>query len=242
MTAESLVVSCEHASNRVPAAYRGLFRDAGAELRSHLGWDIGALSVAEQLAEHFAVPLFAGGATRLLVDLNRSLHHPRLFSVRTRGLPAEDRRLLIERHYLPYRRAVEEHVRALVAARRRVVHVSVHSFTPTWHGEKRTADVGLLYDPLRPSERRLANLWKSAIATAAPALKVRRNYPYRGTSDGFSVALRRLIGSPRYACIELEINQSLLTRRPAARRLARVVANSLEQACSVVNGDEPLRG
>ena len=46
-----------------------------------------------------------------------------------------------------------EDLRAAVAARKQVLHVAVHSFTPVLHGERRNADVGLLYDPARPRER-----------------------------------------------------------------------------------------
>jgi predicted N-formylglutamate amidohydrolase len=229
MRPESLVVSCEHASNRVPAIYRPLFRGAGAELRGHHGWDIGAAGVAEALATHFRVPLFAGAATRLLIDLNRSLHHPRVFSRWTRGLSAEQRRTIVEAHYAPYRNAVERHVDALLDANRDVVHLSVHSFTPTWQGERRHADLGFLYDPRRRRERQLGAAWKSALATIAPGLRVRRNYPYRGTSDGFSVALRRIFPAARYACIELEINQARLSNPVAMRQLARPLATAIEE-------------
>ncbi len=229
MRPESLVFSCEHATNRIPAPYRRLFRGAREELRSHRGWDRGALRVAAALAKHFRAPLFAGEASRLLIDLNRSLHHPRVFSERTRGLPAIERMRLVDRHYAPYRAAVEASLRNALADGGRVVHVSVHSFTPIWKGSPRTAEIGLLYDPRRPFERRIAATWKSAMLDIAPQLRVRRNYPYRGTSDGFSVALRQTVRSPRYGCIELEINQALL-RNASAARLQQWLGKSLHRA------------
>jgi len=43
----------------------------------------------------------------------------------------------------------------------RVIHVAVHSFTPTLRGVRRNADVGLLYDPARPGELALARRWRA---------------------------------------------------------------------------------
>lgn len=228
MRPESLVFSCEHATHRIPAPYRRLFRGASDELRSHRGWDRGALRVATTLAEHFRAPLFAGEASRLLIDLNRSLHHPRVLSERTRGLPQIERMRLIDRHYTPYRAAVEASIRNALAGGGKVLHVSVHSFTPIWNGAPRAAEIGLLYDPRRSLECSIAAAWKSALLDIAPQLRVRRNEPYRGTSDGFSVALRQILRTPRYACIELEINQSLL-RNSSAPRPQRWLIESLHR-------------
>ena len=45
------------------------------------------------------------------------------------------------------------------------------------------------------------------VVLSAPALKVRRNYPYTGKSDGFTAYLRRRFPPAAYLGIELEINQ-----------------------------------
>jgi len=73
-------------------------------------------------------------------------------------------------------------------------------------GNSRRFDVGLLYGPKRPAERRFCSAWQRQLRDAAPSLRVRRNAPYRGSSDGLTTALRREFG-PRYLGIELEINQ-----------------------------------
>lgn len=226
MRPDSVVVSCEHASHRIPARYQHLFRDARSLVASHCGWDIGAAAVARAIARHCQAPLFAGRASRLLVDLNRSLHHRAAFSQWTRPLPYSQRTEIANRHYFPYRTAVEECLRQRLGSGEVVLHVSVHSFTPVWQGVRRRADIGLLYDPQRPFERLLCATWKDALRAVAPELRVRRNYPYRGTSDGFSVALRRSLRTARYACVELEINQALL-QDTGVRAIARVIAASL---------------
>ena len=97
-------------------------------------------------------------------------------------------------------------------------------------GRLRTADVGLLYDPSRSSERRFCDRWKRSLHQIAPELRVRRNYPYLGKSDGFTTHLRRTIGSPRYLGIELEVNQRVLRTEETQRFLAKVISDSLHEA------------
>jgi predicted N-formylglutamate amidohydrolase len=107
------------------------------------------------------------------------------------------------------------------------LHLGVHSFVPQIHGRVRRADVGLLYDPSRSRERRFCDRWKSSLREIAPKLRVRRNYPYLGKSDGFTTYLRRAIGSPQYLGIELEVNQRVLRTDENQRFLARVISESL---------------
>ena len=192
-------MTCEHGGHRVPAAYRSLFRGRGALLASHRGWDPGAL----ELARRFGRPLAAATTTRLLVDLNRSAGHPRLFSEATRDLDAAAKARLLARHYVPYRAAVE----AAVRARRSVLHLSVHSFTPVMDGERRRMDVGLLYDPARRGEAALCARWRRELLRRRPGVAIRRNAPYRGTADGLVTHLRRRLPEARYWGVELEVNQ-----------------------------------
>lgn len=159
------------------------------------------------MARALAAPLFVSTTSRLLIDLNRSIGHPRLYSEATRGAPPALRRKMLEKYYLSYRNQVETHIAEAIARGRRVIHISSHSFTPELDGTIRNADIGLLYDPARRGEMELCRCWQSRIKTLAPQLKVRRNYPYTGTSDGFTAYLRRRFPPDAYIGIELEINQ-----------------------------------
>ena len=203
-----VVVTCEHGGNRIPAEYARLFRGWHRALRSHRGYDAGALAMARDLAVAMHAPLVASTVSRLLVDLNRSLSNRRAWSAATRPLGSVEKNRVVQRHYAPYRRNVSTIVDDAVRSGRRVVHISSHSFTPVLDGQVRTADVGLLYDPARPGETALAELWKAAFAEHAPGLRVRRNYPYAGKGDGLTRALRRRHPPARYLGIELELNQS----------------------------------
>ena len=203
-----LILSCEHGGNHVPAAYRRLFHGARDVLNSHRGFDLGALKVAKMMSRRLEAPLVASTTSRLLVDLNRSLDHRRLFSSYSEVLDEPARARVLRLYYHPYRARVEELVAEQIRLGRAVLHVSVHSFTPVLDGKERHADVGLLYDPTRQREEAFCDCWRTALWERQPELRVRRNYPYRGVSDSLTVSLRERYPAHRYAGVELEVNQS----------------------------------
>ena len=228
-----LLLTCEHASNAVPRAYRALFRGRRALLAGHRGYDLFALPVARALARATGAPLHVTQVTRLLVDANRSPGHPALFSRWSKPLPRAERDALQARYHDPHWQRVRDEVTRLHAGGARVVHVGVHSFTPVWNGAAREIDVGLLYDPRRPAERAFCGAWLAALRAADPELRLRRNAPYRGVSNCLPTALRRELPPGRYLGLELELSQALLAsaagRRRAVRAVARALAESLRQ-------------
>lgn len=236
--AARVVISCEHASNRVPAAWRELFDDAGPLLESHRGLDIGAAGLARRMARAAGAPLHLGAVTRLLVDLNRSEHHRGLFSQFSRRLRRADRMRLLESYYNPYRDTVERDIEAGVSRGRCVVHVSVHSFTPELDGIARRCDVGLLYDPRRTREKRLALAWQGLLSGESE-LKARRNYPYTGVQDGFVPWLRKRFPARLYLGLELEVNQRLAAGGQFPAALERLLAGTFLSAVGRAGRDKP---
>jgi predicted N-formylglutamate amidohydrolase len=202
-----LVITCEHGGHGIPAPYRELFTAHQALLESHRGYDPGALVMARALATAFEAPLVTATVSRLLVDLNRSIGHPRLHLETIRKEAPEVRQRILHRHYQPYRAQAERLVMQAVAEHGRVIHISSHSFTPELDGKVRDADIGLLYDPARPGEIELCERWKAAFKACAPELIVRRNYPYAGKGDGLTAWFRRHLSPLAYVGVELEINQ-----------------------------------
>ncbi len=217
-----LVISCEHAGNRIPARYRKLV--SHRLLSSHRGYDRGALTVARDFARGFRARLFYGTVSRLLVELNRSLGHRQSYSVR---VPAHLRAELMKRYYRPYRDGLESHIGTAVRGGRRVVHLSCHSFTPRLAGVWRRADVGLLFDPKRTPERALSTAWQTQLR----GLVVRKNYPYRGSDDGLTTYLRTRFAARDYVGIELEVNQKFPRAGGARwRKLRRTLVRSFAEA------------
>lgn len=226
----ALVLSCEHGGNRVPARWAACFegRAAVAALRSHRGWDPGALGLARVVSRECGAPLEFTTVTRLLVEANRSLHHRALFSEYTKGLDGAAKTRIVRDHYTPYRRRVEALVRERVRAAGAALHVSVHTFTPALNGEVRDVDIGLLYDPRRAAEKRICAEWRRRIIGAAPGLRVRMNRPYKGVADGFVTHLRTAFPAQRYVGVELEVNQRFpLTGGASWRALRLVLAHTL---------------
>lgn len=205
-----LFVSCEHGGNQVPPAYRALFSGQQERLDSHCGYDLGALTLARTLAMGLAAPLEKSETTRLLVDLNRSLPSRSLFSALTQQLDRREKKQLVEQYYLPYRTVVRKRISDMIADGAQVVHLSVHTFTPQLNGQVRQAELGLLYDPGRTAEKRFSQQWRQLLQQWLPNLRVRCNYPYRGTADGLVRALRSELSPEDYLGIELEVNQALL--------------------------------
>jgi len=185
------------------------------------------------LASTCRAPLVASTASRLLVDLNRSIGHPQLFPAATRSTPTQTRAQIVEHHYRPHRVQVEGLVGQAVSRADRVIHISSHNFTAQLDGSMRGADVGLLYHRGRRGEAEVCARWKESLAAPAPELRVRRNYPYAGKGDGLASHLRLRFAPSDYVRIELEVNQGIVLA--AGRRwmaLRRVLIDSLRTACA----------
>lgn len=223
----ALLLTCEHGGNDVPRAYRSLFRGRDRLLATHRGYDIGARDAARYLQRQLGAPLVCATVTRLLVDLNRSAGNPALFSKFTRRLPVAERLEILERYYYPYRRLVTDWIAAEVRRGRTVLHVSVHSFTPVLNGKPRRADIGFLYDPSRKREQKLCVGWQARLQACEREWQVRRNYPYRGVSDGFIPALRGLFPASRYVGVEIEINQGRMADRNSRAMIQRDLVTTI---------------
>ena len=209
----ALVITCEHASNAVPR-----FLHIPKEvLESHRGYDIGAYGVYRRLVRRLHPDFYiAGKFSRLVIDLNRSENHPDILSEYSRELK-EFTRDRIFKIWKRHHDAVESFIAKAVAnaeAQREglgapcVIHLGIHSFTPVLNNVVRNSDIGILYDPARAWETQVATSIIKEVQARAPGLKIRRNYPYLGKSDGLTTSLRKKFGTA-YVGIEIEINQKL---------------------------------
>ena len=237
-----LLITCEHGGNGIPARYRPLFKHRRKLLESHRGYDPGALALARDLAGAYGAELVYSTTSRLLVELNRSPNHRQILSDVTRALAPAERERLLQQYYWPYRTRVEAQVGCTIARGECVLHISSHSFTPRLNGVERHADIGLLYDPRRMAERAFCSAWKSAIESADPRLRVRRNYPYRGSDDGLTTHLRRLHSGTQYSGIEIEVNQKHPYGNARAwRSLRKLLIRTLRQALAQASFETKTR-
>lgn len=211
-----LILTCEHAGNVVPQNYTFLFKNCQELLESHEGWDIGALESFNFLSQLPCAFKIANPLTRLLIDFNRSLHHPKLFSKLSNTLTKEEKSRLVARHYSPYRNEVEARIQKVINKDSKVLHLSVHSFTPSLNGLERKTDLGLLYDPGRKEERYYAKSIRRQFCSLVP-VQIRFNYPYLGKSDGLTSYLRTKFSDEFYSGIEIELNQKFFIQPHLAK-------------------------
>jgi len=222
-----LVLTCEHGGNFIPKEYEALFKDHNDVLNSHRGFDLGALDVfnnLKSLADYSKI----SETSRLLIELNRSKYHKSLFSEFSRPLSHTQKSLLIEGYYSGYRNDVEMKIKSFINSGEKVLHVSVHSFTPILNHIERYCDIGLLYDSSNALEKKFCKHLKSGIIKLDPKLKVRYNYPYLGKSDGFTTYLRKRFPE-NYLGIELEINQKHALDNKMPKTLKQTIYQAFKQ-------------
>ena len=222
--APALMITCEHASNALPDFVLRAFRDSNGipdeVLASHRGYDIGAYKIFSILVKRLKPDFHSASKfSRLVVDMNRSSTSKSFYSEYTSSLPSTVKARMLSL-WEKYREKIESFVAGKIPEKQRkaakeaplkVIHLGIHSFTPVLNGVERDADVGILYDPSRPSEAKIAEILIKNIRNREPSLRIRKNYPYLGKSDGLTTTLRQKFG-PAYAGLEIEINQKLLSK------------------------------
>ncbi len=206
-----IVLLCEHASNHMPAEYQQLGLER-AHLERHIAWDIGAAAVSRRLSRELDAPAFLSNYSRLLIDLNRPLGTPGSIPLRSEdtdipgnaGLgPAEQQRRA-EKMFQPFHNAVAACLDRRAADGRRTLLVTIHSFTPVFHGVARPWHAGVLHDKASGfAEYILGGLRKD------PALAVNANVPYVISRDSdYAVPVH---GDDRgIPAVLIEIRQDLL--------------------------------
>lgn len=218
------ILTCEHFSNVVPSKYAPLFENAGAVLNSHRGYDKNIAPLFEALK-----PLvdfsFHYPYSRLIIEPNRSLHHRHLFSPFTLQLSKADRMELVSKYYQPYRNEVVKYIEGFHDDT--VIHISVHSFTPNFGTQNRSAPIGILFDSKCHREKEVAKVWKKELQSES-SVQVRFNYPYRGAADGFTTYLRKQFPE-NYLGFELEL------RNDCVEELSTIIIKSIKELRAILD-------
>lgn len=186
------VLVCEHASHFIPPAYAGLGLGPADQVR-HIGWDIGALGLARELAALLDAPLVHATYSRLMLDLNRPVDASDSIVVHSEdtripgnaGLSAAERELRKQRIYDPFHAELDALIDQRLQSGLATAVVSIHSFTPSYRGIDRPWHVGVI----SKNDRRLANALLQSLA-ANPGLCIGDNLPY-GPQDGVYHSLER---------------------------------------------------
>lgn len=225
-----ILLTCEHGGNQIPLKYHKNFKNGAEALKTHRGLDIGALEIAKHLQKIIKSPLIFSTTTRLLVDLNRILTNPTLFSEFSGPLAKSEKKKILDKHYFPHWKEVRAEVAKIRKAGEAVFHIAVHSMTDNLNGQKRRMQLALLYDPKSKGEVRFASLWIKELRKEFPHFIIARNKPYRGDGSGLTCELRK--ENTNYVGIELEMNQGILITMSKREKLkfSRKLAKSLQRA------------
>jgi predicted N-formylglutamate amidohydrolase len=224
-----VVLTCEHASLRVPSTPPPDFRERRI-LRTHWGWDPGAWQITRELSRRLKTSAVGGKWSRLWVDLNRRVDDPTLIRREAdgvelswnAGLDDELREQRVLTYHTPYHEVIDRLiVRRLVRGRHPLLF-AIHTFTAALAGRPRRFDAGVLYERDRGLAQRLAGRLRDA------GLRVRYNQPYSGMA-GMMYSVDRHGKHHGLPCLELELNQDLFEESSAAARLATVVEGGIRE-------------
>jgi predicted N-formylglutamate amidohydrolase len=227
------LVTCDHASNRVPADVGG--GDLGicaADMGRHIAYDVGAAGLAQALARALDSPCICSDFSRLVIDPNRGEDDPTLVMQLYDGtiIPANrqvdgaevERRL--QALYRPYHAAYAR----LAARQADTVILAIHSFTPCLKGRPaRPWQVGVLYSHLDAafSQALIARLAGEA------DLCIGDNEPYSGHLPGDAIERHALVPGRLNLLIELrnDLIGTAAEQAVWAARLAPILAGVLAE-------------
>ncbi len=113
--------------------------------------------------------------------------------------------------------------------------ITIHSFTPSFHGQARTVEIGILHDV----DRRMADAML-AQATRLPHRRIERNAPY-GPEDGVTHSLKRHGIDNGLANVMIEIRNDLLATPEGEEALARELSQLIRPALTSL-GMAPAAG
>ena len=149
----SVILLCDHASNRVPKAL-GTLELPRRELERHIAWDIGIAAVTRRLALALDAPAVLSGYSRLVIDCNRDVEDEQSIPESSDGTDVPGNRNLTQREiverirycYEPYHDTASRLIEGIEACARPPAVVFMHSFTPFMNGQTRPWHVGVLWE------------------------------------------------------------------------------------------------
>ncbi len=237
------VLVCEHASNFIPAEFENLGL-TGDALQSHIAWDSGALAVAGQMSARLDAPLIAPRVSRLVCDCNRPLEaqssiveESEIYEIPGNvGLSEAERQARADRFYMPFHETLAACLDRRLEEGRETAVVTVHSFTPVYHGVSRDMEIGIIHDV---DERFAAALFEASSATSGWV--VRRNEPY-GPQDGVTFTLAAHAVSRGLPNVMLEIRSDLIATESQQQQMAELLSGYVAQAMDALVGSQERRG
>ena len=222
-----LVVTCEHASNRLPDEITAQAEDL-PWLETHWGWDPGAAAITRALIDHKECVGILSRFSRLVCDPNRHIAEWDWIRPEVEGyslsfnkdLSHDERVRRRATYHEPYHAEIDACLSDRLAHGGDVLLLSIHSFTPVLGDEIRPMEMGVLFDRFDPVAHRFAHhLRENGFVTAL-------NEPYSGKEGAiYSAGLHGCRHGVIY--LELEIRQDIINTPEkvvdVANRLAKAI-------------------
>lgn len=233
-TSANVIVVCEHASNRLVAPWTDLSDMIRA---SHAASDIGALGLAQALGPdlaraHGGAELIHAPLSRVIYDLNRSpdredacpvqseIHHIAIND----GLSPIERLARVQELYLPFHDLVRARIARALTLGRQPVLLTIHSFSPQWHGVPRALEFGVIHDAMPALAQHIL------AAAQRSGLRVALNEPY-SAADHVTHTLKLHALPYGLENAMLEIRNDLITdpdqQAAMAARLAPILTEAI---------------
>jgi predicted N-formylglutamate amidohydrolase len=174
------LLTCDHAGARVPRKL-GTLGVSAQDMGRHIAWDIGAGAVAVKLAAALDAFAILQTYSRLVIDCNRQPGIPTSIvrlseATRIPGnevVTVEEAAAREREIFRPYHDRIRAELHKRLEQHRPTILISVHSFTPTFHGKPRPWHAGVLYN----RDARLAIKLLQHLR-AEPGLVIGDNEPY----------------------------------------------------------------
>lgn len=216
-----VVITCEHASQRLPRAWQWADEDRWL-LDTHWAYDIGAADIARSLSAELDAPCVLARFTRLLADPNRPEDSPELFRERAEGrviqlnanLDDAERQRRLDGFHRPYHSAID----TVLGTSNAPLLFAVHTFTNLYEGQPRELELGVLFDRDEDIAHALVD------RLAREGWRVAPNEPYSGKRGLIYSAERHALAHSRKT-VEIEARQDLATRPEFRERLVPVLAD-----------------
>jgi predicted N-formylglutamate amidohydrolase len=228
----SVVLACEHATHFIPDVFKNLGLSLD-NLKSHVAWDPGAAAVAQNLSHSMDAVLVQGVVSRLVYDCNRPPSAPDAMPERSEiidvpgncYLSASEKEMRVQTYYDPFRTALA----SVIAKIETPIIVTIHSFTPIYHGKLRDVEIGILHD----CDARLADAMISTAVNHCGNV-IQRNQPY-GPKHGVTHTLKEHAIPNGHLNVMIELRNDIIETKYQQRAMAQMIVTWLIDACNQIN-------
>ena len=215
---------CDHATNFIPKKYNNLGISKKYK-NSHIAYDIGAKSICVELAKSLNQSYFLSNFSRLIIDPNRKKSDEDLipsdsFGITIPGnknISSKEKDFRFKYYYLHYHNNLAKFVKVKLKSYKKVLLVSVHSFTKSSINFDRGVEVGLLWN------KKMNLLLEIQKKLQKRKIHYGRNFPYSGFHLNYT--LDTLSKISEMDNISIEIRNDLICSKKGIKKYVNIFSN-----------------